>query len=195
MKEDHGKLPKIDPKDSRFHFVPTLGSSRSVLKGKRKEKPVSVPEISRKVLFTIDYLRGEEDIRADILMLTNLRSELLGPDPLTREEGDNYLRKKVMTFQACIYPPETDYELAKVSAVAGNGWRPSSICQAVGFCKGFFPIGDFRTAIPLFTRYNGGKEVMTFEPGENGRWLFEFQPAELSGKFSKEIRVLLVRPI
>ena len=194
MKKDYGKLPRIDQKNSRSRFVPTLGSFRSVLSGKRRKKVVSVPKISEEVSFTFDYLGGEEEIRAKILMLINLPSKLLGSNFLTKEERNDYLGKKVIKFQAVIYHPETDYELAKVLAIVGDDWRLASICQAVGLCGGFFPRGEFKTAIPLFTRYNGGKEVMTFMLGEDGRWLFEFQPAELSGKVSKEIRVLLVRP-
>ena len=195
MKKDYGKLPRIDPKDNRSRFVPTLGNSRSILSGERREKVVSVPKISEEVSFTFDYLGVEEEIRAKILMLTNLRSEFLGPNFLTKDERDDYLGKKVVKFQACICHLETDYELAKVPTIVGGGWRSSSICQAVGLCSGFFPNGGFKTAVPFLARYNGGKEVMTFMLGEDGRWLFEFQPAELSGKFSKEIRVLLVKPV
>ena len=128
-------------------------------------------------------------------MLTNLRSELLG-DFLTGEEKreKNGYKGKVMKFQGGIYCPRDDYDLAKIPALAGNGWQLSTLWQAVSLCQKFLPGGEFKTAIPLFTRYNDGKEVMTFRFGENEKWLFEFHPAELSGKFSKELRVLLVKP-
>ena len=193
-KEDYGYLPRINPQDSRFSFTPVLRSLRFKLpeEGKRRKIVVAEPRVSTEAVFDADYRKSKPEIRADILTVTRLRAELVGDKFLTKDE-ENLLEEKILVrLRGKIYSPEKNYSLSEIPVLVGGSWRPSTLYHAVNFCKKF-TVGGFKTAVPLFNR-NWGKEVMTFWIDEDGKWSFEFHPAELSGKFSKDVRVLVASP-
>lgn len=192
---DYGDLERIDPQDSRFRLVRTLTDLRTAPRIKRNERAVIEPKIIEEILFEVDYAtRDAEKMRSDFLMYANMHSSLLWPDTLSRfeEERKKYHGRKTKFF-GLIFNPEDDYFLSKVHELAGDGLCASTASQAVEFCRKAASNVRFETAVPLLTR-NFRKEVLTFCSGENGKWSFQFHPAELSEKFSKDIRVLLVRP-
>src|SRR3989344_6453553 len=186
--------PKNYPPPERFsnpngpQFVSSSKDFRTVPGGKTRKWESAVPNVSKTPTFMADYSLDVDEVKARILMLTRLRSELL--TRVLVEEEKKYVGKK-QWFEARIFSPNEDYNLVKIPALAGNGLQPASLYQVVCLCNNFFPKGDFKTAVPLFTRVGErGIEVLAFHSETEGReWAFGFHPAKVSGKFSKDLRL------